>query len=193
MNEYNEALKCVFEARSRHKWSSKPISSDLVRKLYDLVRLGPTSMNSAPARFRFLMSVEARRRLAIHAKGANRERVETAPCVAIIAYDMTFYEQLPKLFPMRGGLRELYVDDQQLAYETAFRNSSLQGAYLIVAARLIGLDCGPMSGFSHDGVDNEFFAGTPLTSNFVCALGHATDDASPRLPRLAFDEAAEIL
>lgn len=192
-DEYSDALERIFEGRSRRKWSDKAVPQQLIHGLYNLVQLGPTSMNSLPARFLFLVSPEARDRFALHAKGANQARVRNAPCVAIVAYDEQFHEQLPKLYPSRPELRELYVDDAQLTYETAFRNSTLQGAYLMVAARLLGLDCGPMSGFSHEGVDNEFFAGTRLKSNFACALGYAIDEPYPRLPRFTFDEAAQIL
>ena len=191
--DHREALSRVFDSRARHKWSDKPVPEALVREVYDFVKLGPTSVNSLPARFRFLLSHSAKERLAGHVFESNSTKVLTAPCVVIIAYDEAFYEQLPKLLPIRQGVRELFADSPELAHSTAFRNSSLQGAYLMVAARLLGLDCGPMSGFDNAGVDNEFFAGTTLKSNFICALGYANDEPFPRLPRLCFEEAAEVL
>ena len=188
-----ESLSKVFDKRTRHQWSDKPVPAALVRELYDYLKLGPTSTNSLPARFRFLLSQAARERLAHHVSEGNETKVLTAPCVVIIAYDEAFYEQLPKLLPIRPEMKDLFASSPELAHSTAFRNSSLQGAYLLVAARLLGLDCGPMSGFDNAGVDDEFFAGTALKSNFICALGYANDEPFPRLPRLSFDEAAEIL
>jgi 3-hydroxypropanoate dehydrogenase len=192
MGDHSEALSRVFDSRARHSWSDKPVPEELVRELYDYVKLGPTSVNSLPARFRFLLSQPARERLATYALETNRTKILTAPCVVIIAYDEAFYEQLPKLLPIKEGVRDLFAADADLAHSTAFRNSSLQGAYLIVAARLLGLDCGPMSGFDNAGVDAEFFADTTLKSNFICAIGYANDEPFPRLPRLSFEEAAEI-
>lgn len=193
MGDHSEALTRIFDGRSRNQWSDKPVPIELVRKLYDFVKLGPTSLNSLPARFRFLLSKQARERLAPHVAEGNRPKVLSAPCVAIIAYDEAFYEQLPKLLPIKEGVKDIFVGKDALIYATALRNSSLQGAYLMVAARLLGLDCGPMSGFDHVGVDKEFFAGTALKSNFICALGYASDEPFPRLPRLTFEEAAEVL
>ena len=193
VGDHREALSRIFDSRARHQWSDKPVPADLLHELYDFVKLGPTSVNSLPARFRFLVSQEARDRLARHAFDTNRTKISTAPCVVIIAYDAAFYEQLPKLLPIKAGVRDLFAANHKLAHATAFRNSSLQGAYLMVAARLLGLDCGPMSGFDNAGVDEEFFNGTSLKSNFICALGYACDEPFPRLPRLEFDEAAEIL
>ena len=183
----------IFDARSRNSWSDHPVPEALIRKLYERLKFGPTSMNSSPARFRFLVSHEAKERLAPHLMEANRAKTLAAPWVAIIAYDSAFYEQMPKLFPVREGMREMFASNDALAQATAFRNGTLQGAYLIVAARQLGLDCGPMSGFDNASVDAEFFAGTSIKSNFLCTLGYANDEPFPRLPRLDFDEAAEIL
>ena len=191
--DHSSAIEQVFEARSRNKWSDNPLPPGFVQRLYDIVKLGPTSLNSSPARFRFLVSYPAKERLAAHALEGNRNKIVTAPCVAIIAYDASFYDQMPKLFPMREGMKEMFAANVELAHTTAFRNGTLQGAYLMVAARLLGLDCAPMSGFNHAGVDTEFFAGTTLKSNFLCALGYANDEPFPRLPRLTFEEAAEVL
>jgi nitroreductase len=193
MGDHREALSRIFDSRARHAWSDTAVPEELIRELYDFVKLGPTSVNSLPARFRFLLSQGARDRLACHALDNNKNKVRTAPCVVIIAYDEAFYEQLPKLLPIREGARDLFAANPELAHATAFRNSSLQGAYLMVAARLLGLDCGPMSGFDNRGVDEDFFSGTTLKSNFICAIGYADDEPFPRLPRLTFDEAAEVL
>ena len=160
MADHREALDRIFESRARHAWSDRGIPESLIRELYDFVKLGPTSVNSLPARFRFLVSQESRDRLARHAFDSNKTKISTAPCVAIIAYDAAFYDQLPKLLPIKEGVRELFAANPELAQSTAFRNSSLQGAYLLVAARLLGLDCGPMSGFDNAAVDADFFGGT---------------------------------
>jgi 3-hydroxypropanoate dehydrogenase len=193
MDDHSEALSRIFDSRARHKWSDKPVPLELIHKLYEYVRFGPTSVNSMPARFRFVMSQSGRDRLSALALGANVEKVRTAPCVCIIAYDEKWYEMMPKLMPYNADIKAVFAGNEQLAHSTAFRNSSLQGAYLMIAARLLGLDCGPMSGFNAPGVDAEFFAGTSLKSNFLCALGYANDEPHPRLPRLTFEDAAEIL
>jgi len=189
----NEAIKLAFDARSRNSWSAKPIEEALLRQLYDAVKLGPTSMNCCPARFRFITSLEAKERLAAHAMGANQPKILAAPCTVIIATDETFYEALPRLFPIREGMKEWFASDADMAATTAFRNSTLQGGYLITAARLLGLDCGAMSGFDPAGVDSEFFSGTTFKSNFLCSIGYADDEVMPRLPRFDFDDVAEIL
>ncbi len=187
------AVQMIFDARSRFAWSSKPVAEELLNQLYDLVKLGPTSMNSCPARFLFLTSQEARERLANHAAETNRQKIISAPCVTIIAFDERFYDKMSYLFPIREGAGAMFASDPRLSNETAFRNGSLQGAYLIVAARLLGLDCCPMSGFDAAAVDTEFLAGTTWKTNFLCGLGYASDEPFPRLPRLPFEEAAVIL
>jgi 3-hydroxypropanoate dehydrogenase len=193
MNDLSQAAQAIFEGRSRNSWSDRPVPAELIRQLYDLVKLGPTSMNSSPARFRFVVSQEARNRLADCAMGPNQDKIRTAPCVVIIATDECFHERMPQLFPIREGVREMFAQNDGLRASTAFRNSTLQGAYLIVAARLLGLDCGPMSGFNPAALDEAFFAGTTLKTNFICAIGYANDTSFPRLPRLTFEEAAEII
>jgi 3-hydroxypropanoate dehydrogenase len=193
MTDYAEAVSRIFDSRARHKWSDKPVPMALIRRLYEQVKFGPTSLNSSPARFTFLVSQAAKERLASHALDANIEKIKTAPCVVIIAHDASWYERLPQLLPIRPQMKDAFVGNPQLAASTAFRNGSLQGAYLIVAARLLGLDCGPMSGFSNAGVDAEFFAGTTLVSNFLCAIGYAIDEPFPRLPRLGFEEACTVI
>lgn len=192
MSEYDQTIARIFDGRSRNSWSDKPVPNELIHKLYDIVKLGPTSMNSSPARFYFLESQEAKDRLATHAMEANRSKIQTAPCVVIIAMDEAFYEEMLRLFPIRDGAREMFAGNEDLAKSTAFRNSSLQGAYLIMAARLLGLDCGPMSGFDTAAVNEEFFSDTTIESNFICAVGYANDEPFPRLPRLPFDAAAAI-
>lgn len=193
MTEAETCGELIFSRRSRNSWSDKLVSEELLHQLYELLRLGPTSLNCSPARFRFLCSRGAKERLVPALMETNRAKTLAAPCVAIIAYDQEFYEKMPQLFPSRPGIREMFAANGEAAQITAFRNGTLQGAYLIVAARALGLDCGPMSGFDNAAVDAAFFAGTPLKSNFLCALGYPNDEPFPRLPRLDFAEAAELL
>jgi 3-hydroxypropanoate dehydrogenase len=185
------ALDQLFRvARTRNGWTDRPVSDSQLRELYDLLKLGPTSLNCCPTRFVWVRSTEAKSRLAALAMPANRPKIMAAPITAIVGYDLDFAEQLPKLFPARGQSMKALFEDPQLAYTTAFRNGSLQGAYLILAARALGLDCGPMSGFNNEAVDREFFAGTGIKSNFLCAIGYGSDDnLFARNPRLSFDEA----
>lgn len=193
MTDSSATIETIFSGRSRNSWSDRPVPVALIHKLYDLVKLGPTSMNSCPARFRFVTSTAAKKRLAAHATERNQPKIEGSPCVAIIAYDEAFFEEMPRLFPIRPDAGDMYAANAGLAHDTAFRNGSLQGAYLIVAARLLGLDCGPMSGIDLAGVDEEFFGGTTIKTNFICSLGYANDEPFPRLPRLSFDKAAAII
>jgi 3-hydroxypropanoate dehydrogenase len=181
-------------ARTRNGWSAEPVSDEQIRELYDLFKLGPTSGNSNPARFIWVRSVDGRARLAALASDANRPKILAAPVTVIVGYDLDFGEQLPKLFPARGeAMRASFAASPMAAETAAFRNGSLQGAYLILAARALGLDCGPMSGFDNAGVDREFFANTRIRSNFICSLGHGTDEKLfPRNPRLTFDEAGRF-
>jgi len=153
------ALDSLFrEARSYTKWQPRPVSDQTVRDLYDLLKWAPTSANGAPARFAFLRSKEAKERLRPALAPLNVEKAMTAPVTVIVAYDLKFHEQLPKLFPQKPGIVKLFESNPELVETTAKRNSSLQGAYLIIAARALGLDCGPMSGFDPAKVDEEFFA-----------------------------------
>jgi 3-hydroxypropanoate dehydrogenase len=164
-----------------------------VNELVDLVKLGPTSANCSPARFLFVKSREAKERLKPLLSEGNREKTMKAPVCTVIGYDLDFYRHLPKLFPHTDA-KSWFEGKPKKIEETAFRNGTLQGAYLIMAARALGLDCGPMSGFDNAGVDREFFAGTAIKSNFLCSLGHG--DASvllPRSPRFSFDEMARII
>jgi 3-hydroxypropanoate dehydrogenase len=180
-------------ARTRNGWTDRPVSEEQIRELYDLVKLGPTSANSCPARFVWLMSAEGKAKLAGLASQTNGPKILAAPVTVIVGYDLDFAEQLPKLFPARGEKMKEIFKDAALAETTAFRNGSLQGGYLILAARALGLDTGPMSGFDNKGVDAEFFAGTRIKSNFICSIGYGSDEnLFPRNPRLNFEEAGRL-
>jgi 3-hydroxypropanoate dehydrogenase len=188
-----EAIQQIFtEARSHHAWLEQSVSDDLLLKLYDLTKWGPTSVNSSPGRLVFVKSKEAREKLLPSLMGSNVDQVKAAPVTVIIAQDMEFYEKLPKLMPHMDA-RSWFAGNSVAIETTAFRNSSLQGAYLILAARALGLDACPMSGFDNSKVDEAFFKGTSWKSNFICTLGYG--DASklfPRGPRLEFEEACKI-
>jgi 3-hydroxypropanoate dehydrogenase len=188
------ALRQLFlDARTHNAWQPKEVPDSLLHQLVDTLKLGPTSANSSPARFVFVKSKEAKERLKPHLSEGNRDKTMQAPVCAIVGYDLEFYEHLPKLFPHTDA-RSWFAGMPEKIAETAFRNATLQGAYLILAARLHGLDCGPMSGFDNAGVDREFFAGTSAKSNFLCNIGYG--DASgvqPRAPRLTFEEMAKIV
>ena len=189
----DRGLELLFRgARTRGAWTEEKIPEQLLREVYELTSLGPTSLNSSPARFLFLTSEAAKARLLPLMIKSNRDKTAAAPCIVIIGYDLAFGERFPVLFPAKPELRDGFSDHAK--HEVmAFRNGTLQGGYLIMAARALGLDTGPMSGFDNEAVDKEFFAGTAVKSNFVCALGYAADKPSPRLPRLSFDEACEFL
>ena len=180
------------EARSRNGWKEETLPEQTWRDLYDIVKYAPTSMNASPARFVFVTSAEGKARVAANMMEANRAKTLTAPCVVIVAQDTAFYEKLPELFPARPNAKDMFAGNPALAEVTAFRNTSMQGAYLILAARAMGLDTGPMSGFDNAGVDAAFFAGTTIKSNFICNLGHGVDQSFPRLPRLSFEDACQI-
>jgi len=181
------------EARTYNDFSEEPVSDAMIKALYELTKWGATSANSSPARFVFITSKEAKERLAPHLTDQNRAKTMKCPLNVIIAHDMEFYEKLPQLFPHTDA-KSWFEGDAAKIEETAFRNGTLQGAYLMIAARALGLDCGPMSGFDKAGVDEEFFKGTPLKSNWLCNIGYGTTkNLFPRSPRLAFDEACEIL
>jgi 3-hydroxypropanoate dehydrogenase len=192
MNVTTEEL--FTEARTAVAYKPDPVSDDALRALYDLMKWGPTSANCTPARIAFVRTPEAKARLAACMDpGSNERKVLQAPVTAIIGMDLEFYEQLPKLFPHTDA-RAWFAGKPQKIEETAFRNSSLQGGYFIVAARALGLDCGPMSGFDAARVDAAFWSGTPVRTNFVCTLGHADKSRErARGPRLAFDEACRLL
>jgi 3-hydroxypropanoate dehydrogenase len=188
------ALDQLFRnARSQNGWHSDPIPESELRKIYELARLGPTAANSSPARFVFVTSTEAKEKLASISSGNNQPKIKSAAVTVIVGYDLDFAERLPTLFPHAPGMKTVF-SDPALAEQTAFRNSSLQGAYLIVAARSLGFDCGPMSGFDNGKVDALFFAGTRIRSNFICSIGRGNgENMYERLPRLSFEDACKIV
>ncbi len=181
------------DARTHNVWQDRDVPDEVLHKLFELTRMGPTSANCSPARFIFVKSDDAKQRLKPHLSGNNAEKTMQAPVCVIIGNDMEFHEHLPKLFPHTDA-RSWFVGNDAKISETAFRNATLQGAYLIIAARALGLDCGPMSGFDPQGVDKEFFAGTSAKSNFLCNLGYGVHaELFPRSPRFEFDQVAKII
>lgn len=188
------ALDQLFRtARTRNGWSPQAVSEALIREVYDTAKMGPTSANCSPGRFVFLTSEAAKQRLAPLMSSANRGKTLAAPVNVIMAYDLAFAERLPELFPQSPAAKDWFAAPA-IAQETAFRNGSLQAAYLMLAARSLGLDCGPMSGFNADGVNAEFFASTTLRANFICNIGYGTaENLFPRNPRLAFEDACQML
>ncbi len=205
----DEALDVLFvEARTHSAWLDKPVTEETLRQVYQLMRWGPTSANSCPARFFFVRSQKAKARLKPVLSPGNVDKTMAAPVTVIIAYDLKFYERLPRLFPHNPGMRQLFEQNPQLVETTARRNSSLQGAYFMLAARALGLDCGPMSGFDNamldeeffgagkqcQGGEQEFFSEGQLKSNFLCNLGYGDrSKLHPRGPRLTFEEACRVL
>lgn len=181
-------------ARTNNRWQERDVPDDVLRELVDLAKMGPTSANCQPARFVFVKSQAAKQRLRPHLSSTNAEKTMQAPVCAIVAYDLQFYDHLPRLFPHNQEARGWFVGKADHIVTTALRNSSLQGAYLILAARALGLDTGPMSGFDNAGVDREFFPEGTVKSNFLCSIGYG-DPAGvrPRGPRFAFDEMATIV
>ena len=181
-------------ARSYNAFEPEAIPAALIREMYELAKWGPTASNGNPARFVFLVTPEAKARLAPHMSSSNRPKTLAAPVNVLIAYDLEFWKLTPKLFPHKPDAGSWFSSSPEAALEAALRNGSLQGAYLMMAARSLGLDCGPMSGFKPDGVNEEFFRGTSLRVNFVCNIGYGTtENLFGRLPRLSFEEACEVL
>jgi 3-hydroxypropanoate dehydrogenase len=180
-------------ARSHNGWKTDTLPEATLRELYDLAKYGPTAANTNPARFVFVTSTEAKEKLASVSSGNNQPKIKAAAATVIIGYDLDFAEHLDTLFPHAPGMKAVF-SDAAVAEQTAFRNASLQGAYLIVAARSLGLDCGPMSGFDNAKVDALFFAGTRVKSNFICSIGYGNgENQFERLPRLSFDQACKIV
>ncbi|MEI6320078.1 MAG: malonic semialdehyde reductase, partial [Pseudomonadota bacterium] len=180
------------EARTHNGWTDQPVSDDTLRELFDLLKMAPTSANCSPARFVFLRSAESRQKLAPALLPGNLEKTLAAPVTVIVACDLAFHEQLPRLFP-HADARSWFAGNEDLIRETAFRNGTLQGAYMMLAARAVGLDCGPMSGFDKAKVDEAFFADTPWRSNFLCNLGHGDPSKLfPRSPRFQFEDACRV-
>lgn len=188
------ALAQLFtEARTRNGWTDRPVPEALMRKLYDLTKFGPTAVNATPARFVFVTSPEAKARLVPLMSEGNQAKTAQAPVTVIIAQDIDFHEHLPTLFPHAPGAKDWFADEAGRR-ETAFRNASLQGGYLTIAARALGLDVGPMSGFDAAAVKAEFFPDSNVEPNFIMNIGYGSDEnLFPRSPRLAFEEAAEVL
>jgi len=191
----DEALDILFrKARTHRKWRPEPVTPQMLMAIYDLMRWGPTTNNTSPARIVFVVSAPAKERLKPHLNRGNVEQTMLAPATAILAYDLKFYEMMGKLSPNPDAKDSWSKKSPDELETAAFRNSSLQGGYFIMAARALGLDCGPMSGFNNAGVDQEFFAGTSIKSNFLCNLGFGDETGlRPRAGRLDFDEACKIL
>ena len=187
-------LDLIFrEARTRNGWADAPLPESDMRAIYDLAKFGPTSANMSPARFVWVTTPEGKEKLAALASGTNGAKILSAPATVIIGYDLDFPEHLPKLFPHAPTAKDWFADPA-FRESAAFRNSSLQGAYFIIAARALGYDTGPMSGFGNAAVDDAFFAGTNIKSNFICSVGKGTDEnLFPRSPRLSFEEANRIV
>jgi 3-hydroxypropanoate dehydrogenase len=191
----DDALDVLFRnARTYRKWRTEPVTRAMLMAIYDLLRWGPTTNTTTPMRLTFVVSPEAKERLKPHLNKGNVEQTMLAPATAIIAYDLAFYEMMGKLSPNPDARDSWSKKSDAQLLDAALRNSALQGGYFIIAARAVGLDCGPMSGFSNEGVDGEFFAGTKVKSNFLCNIGYG-DEAGirPRAGRLEFDEACRIL
>jgi len=189
------ALDLLFrEARTHNKFASDPVTDDDLRTIYELAKMGPTSANSSPGRFLFIRTQWSKEKLRPALSAGNSEKTMAAPVTVIVAYDPKFYDHLPKLFPHNADARGWFSENPSLAEQTAFRNGTLQGAYFIIAARALGFDCGPMSGFDNAKVDEAFLADRGWKSNFLINLGHG-DPAGvyPRSPRFAFDEACVLL
>jgi 3-hydroxypropanoate dehydrogenase len=187
-------LETLFsKARTHNAWLGKPVTDAQLHQIYELMKWGPTSANCSPARIVFVKSAEQKEKLAACMAPANVDKTRAAPVTAIIGMDMAFYDKLPQLFP-HADAKSWFVGNQPLIEATAFRNSSLQGGYFIMAARAVGLDCGPMSGFDADKVNTAFFAGSTVKANFICNLGYG-DPAKlfPRSPRLTFGEACQLV
>ena len=181
------------QARTHNVWTDRPVEDELLRQVHDRMKMAPTSMNMCPARIVFVKSAAAKERLRPALVSGNVEKTMTAPVTAIIGHDLAAWEHLPRLFPYKD-MRGMFRENPEMAAEAAFRNGSLQGGYFILAARALGLDCGPMSGFDNAAVDRKFFANTSVRSNFLCNLGYGKpDEGYKRAPRFSFDEVCEIL
>lgn len=205
----NACIEELFRnARTHNAWLDKPVTDETLRELYDALKWGPTSANASPARFVFLRSAAAKERLRPSLAPGNVEKTMTAPVTVIVAFDLQFHEKLPKLFPHNLAMRDLFAANASLIEITARRNSSLQGAYMMLAARALGLDCGPMSGFDNakldeeffgaakecEGCEQEFFPAGHVKSNFLCNLGYGDPSRlMPRSPRLEFSEACTVM
>lgn len=190
-----EGLDLLFrEAHTFNDWQDKEVPAETIRSIYELAVMGPTSANCLPMRVVFIKSAAEKKRLIPHLFDQNQPKATKAPVVAIVGYDLEFYKKMLHLFPQVPEMGKMFVGNEKLSYEFAMRNGSLQGAYLIIAIRAMGLVAGPMSGFDNAGVDKEFFADTSTRSNFVCTFGYGDGTSFyPRNPRLTFDEACKLL
>jgi 3-hydroxypropanoate dehydrogenase len=190
----DDALDTIFrKARTYRRWLDKPLTPAILMAIYDLMRWGPTSANCSPVRVLFVVSLEAKERLKPHLLRENVAKTMAAPATAIIGYDLDFARYMPFLYPQDPEAKDWFTDPS-VAERTAFRNGSLQGGYFMIAARALGLDCGPMSGFDNDGADREFFPDGRVKSNFLCNIGHGDPEGlHPRGPRLSFDQACRII
>ena len=188
------ALDLLFgNARTHNVWQDRTVSEIVLRRLFDLMKMAPTSMNISPARIIFVKTEEGKEKLKPALVSGNVEKTMTAPVCAIIGHDLDCWKQLPKLFPFKD-MSSLFSNNPDFVLSTAFRNCSMQGAYLIMAARALGLDCGPMSGFDNDLVDKEFFSGTAVKSNFLCNIGYGRKEKlSDRAPRFNFEDVCQII
>jgi 3-hydroxypropanoate dehydrogenase len=209
MASSNPCIEQMFhEPRTHNAWLDKPVPDETLRELYDALKWGPTSANTSPARFVFIRTAKGKERLRPSLSPGNVEKTMSAPVTVIVAFDLQFYEKLPSLFPHNPAMRDLFAANPALIEVTARRNSSLQGAYMMLAARALGLDCGPMSGFDNarldeeffgagkecEGCEQEFFPAGHVKSNFLCNLGYGDrSKLFPRGPRLAFDEACTLM
>lgn len=191
----DQVLNQLFrDARSHNGWQDRDVTDEQLHQLYDLMKMGPTSTNACPARILFIRSAEAKQRLKACLNEGNITKSMTAPVVALIGMDLEFYNKLDKLWPHQPEAPSWFIGKPEKIQSAAYRNSSLQGAYLIMAVRSLGLDAGPMSGFDFDKMDQTFFPDGKVKSNFICAIGYGDDSKLyPRGPRLDFDEACEII
>ncbi len=188
------AIDSIFNDRTCYKFLDKPVSKEILVKIYDLMKLGPTSGNSCPLRILFVHGKEAKDKLCKVLMEANIEKVKSAPITALFAYDLKFYEQMDKLYPTGKELKDFFSSSEDIALDTATRNSTLQAAYFMMIARGVGLDCGPMSGFDSDGINKAFFKDTNYRINFICNLGYKDGPAEyGRLPRMGFEEFCQIM
>lgn len=189
------AIKQLFtDARTYNFWLPKEVSDETLHGIYDLMKWGPTSANAGPARIVFVKTAASKEKFISAVSPMNVDKVKSAPVTAIIAHDTKFYEHLPKLFPHAPDFKNIFINNAAISEATAFRNGSLQGAYFMMAARAMGVDCGPMSGFDNKKMDELFLGGTDWKSNFICNIGYGDKTKlTPRLPRLSFDEACKIV
>ena len=191
----DQGLDLIFRnARTQNSWQAQSLPEELLRRVYELAKLGPTSANCSPARFLFVVSAEAKEKLKPTLGPRNVDKTMAAPATVIVGYDTKFYEHLPILFPHNPNMRQMFEGNDAVIQDTAFRNATLQGAYLMIAARSLGLDCGPMSGFDPAAVNAAFWPAGDVKANFLCNLGYGDDQAVfPRSPRLSFEQSCQIV